>query len=150
MPRFLTLLCLLMLVTAPIAAGAASAKTKPTSREFDRVQAAGRGALYKLGLVDQRNCDKTSLRCIDSATSAEIAAFARAVAVERAVARTLVRGKCKTAMLRRATAYAKHGSDVRKARSAWHARNFQAAARFYYAMFAGGGRYDSAFVDFCG
>jgi hypothetical protein len=146
----LLLFCLVLpLVGTPTAAAASPAKTKPTSREFDRIQAAGRAALNKLGLVDQRGCSRTSLKCLDSATGAEIAAFTRAVAVERAVARTLARGKCKTAMLRRATAYAKHGSDVRKARAAWHTRDFQAAARYYYAQFAGGGRFDGAFVQYC-
>jgi hypothetical protein len=149
MSRFLLLLSLLVLVVTPAATAGPSAKTKPTTREFDRIQAAGRAALNKLGLVDARNCSRTSLRCIDSATDAEITVFVRAVAVERAVARTLVRGNCKTAMLRRATAYEKHASDVRKARAAWHARDFQAGRRYYYADFARGGQFDGAFVRYC-
>ncbi len=93
-------------------------RTKPSARDFDRVQAAGRAALFKLGLVDTRNCDRTDLRCIDRATTAEAAAFDNGVRVERSVARTLERGKCKTAMLGRAAGYAKHSTNVRKARTA--------------------------------
>jgi hypothetical protein len=139
----------MLLATFVASATAATAGAKPSDRDFDRVQAAGRSALFKLGLMDARGCDRTNLRCVDSATNTEAAAFAKAVAVERSVARTLSVGKCKTAMLNRAGAYAKHASDVRKAKAAWHARNFQAAARYYYAEWAHGGRFDGLFVRDC-
>lgn len=103
----------------------------------------------KLGLVDIRGCNRENLRCIDGATTAEATAFQRAVVVERGVARKLASGACKTAMLNRARAHAKHRSDVLKAQAAWHARNFQAAARFYYADWADGGRFDGLFLRYC-
>jgi hypothetical protein len=148
----LVLLCLALLLAATSVAGAASGKEKKgklTAQEFDRVQAAGLAALSKLGLVDERNCSRTDLSCLDAATSAEVAAFRRAVAVEREAARTLVHGRCKSAMRKRAASNAKHVSDVLKARRAWHARDLKRAARYYHADYAHGRKFDVAFVTYC-
>jgi hypothetical protein len=124
-------------------------RVKPTDRDYDRVQLAGRAALGKLGLVIQRGCDYTNLKCLDKATTAEASAYAHAASVEMSVAAKLSTGKCKTTMLARAKANAKHVSDVVKARRAWHARQFAAAQRFYHAPFDPGARLDGLFVRYC-
>jgi hypothetical protein len=102
--------------------------------EFDRVQAANRAALNRLGLVLQRGCDSTDLRCIDRATGTEEAAFLRAAAVERGAAASLRRGTCRTAILNRSAANSKRASLVRRARTAWGRREYQEAGRLYYRV----------------
>ncbi len=119
-----------------VSSASAAGRPKPTARDFERVQDATRAAVGKLGLVDARACDKVDLPCVDKATVAEEAAFARAATVGRAVARGLAAGRCRTAMLNRANAYAKHAQDVHKARLAWHSDGYQVAGRFYYAAFS--------------
>jgi hypothetical protein len=147
MRRTLFVLALLLLGTAGVASG--STRTKPTTHDYDRVQLAGRAAFGKLHLVDQRGCDRADLRCVDAATGAEISAYERAVDVERSVAHLLRLGKCRTAMLNRSGQNAEHVGNVRRARSYWHARNFAAAARSYYARFGEDGRYDAQFERYC-
>lgn len=127
-----------VIASALLLASSASAvgHPKPTARDRERVQDATRAAVSKLGLVDARACDKFDLPCIDKATVAEEAAFARAATVGRAVARGLSAGKCRTAMLNRANAYNKHAQDVHKARVEWHASGYEVAGRYYYATFS--------------
>jgi hypothetical protein len=124
-------------------------RSMPSTRDFNRVQAANRAALAKLGLVDIRDCDRTNLICIDRATTAEAAAFGRAVSVEREIAKGLTAGNCRTAMLNRARANAKHRADVLRAQTAWHASQFVTAARYYYADYAQGGRFNGLFLRYC-
>jgi hypothetical protein len=147
MRRTLVVLALLLLGTAGAAFG--SSRTKPSTHDYDRVQLAGRTAFGKLGLVDQRGCDRADRRCVDAATSMEITAYERAVDVERSVAHLLGLGKCRTAMLARAGQNAKHVGDVRRARNYWQVRNFAAAARSYDARFGEDGRYDAQFKRYC-
>jgi len=138
---------MLLLGTAGVAFG--SSRTKPSNHDYDRVQQAGRAAFGKLELVDQRGCDHMDLRCVDAATSVEISAYDRAVDVEHSVAQTLAFGRCRTAMMDRAGQNAKHAGDVRRARSYWHAHNFAAGSRSYYARFGENGRYDAQFKRYC-
>jgi hypothetical protein len=114
------------------------------------VQAAERAALMTLGLVVSRGCALSDLVCIDAATNLEIAGFADKVHIERLVAANLRAGKCKTAMLNRAAAYKKHAVDVRKAKAAWRARDYELAELRYFADFAQGGSLDAFFLRYCG
>src|SRR4051812_21466977 len=117
MRRTLLVLVLFLFGTAGVALG--SSRTKPTTPDSDRVQFAGRAAVGKVGLVDQRGCDRADLRCVDAAAGVEISAYGRAVDVERSVAHVLGLGNCRTAMLARAGQNAKHVGDVRRAKSYW-------------------------------
>ena len=119
-------LALIIFAATAIAVSSAAAHgvalTKPTARDFDRVQLAGQAAFAKMGLVDHRRCSYSNLRCINAATSTEAAAFGRAVSVEQAVARTLAAGRCKTAMLNRANGHAKKRQNVLTAQMYWNRR----------------------------
>lgn len=127
------LLILTALVAAMGAAAAAAvAATKPTGRDFDRVQLAKRAAFGKLGLVTQRGCDFDDLRCLRAATSSEASAFRRAATIARSVASSLRRGACRQVLAETAVAYTAHASDVTSAMDAWTARRYRDASKFYY------------------
>jgi hypothetical protein len=133
---------------AATSVSAASARSKPTTRDFGSLQAANVKARGTLALADQRGCDRDDLRCLDRAVEAEAAAHTHAAAVERRVARTLTRGKCRAAMLNRAAGNSNHAANLRRAKAAWHARDYRTADRFYYARPAGG-RLDRRFLNSC-
>jgi hypothetical protein len=123
---------------------------KPSSRDFDRMQAANRAALMTLGFVITRGCALSDRVCIDAATKLEILAFSVNASLQRSVAAKLRGGKCKTAMLNRAAAYNKHVVDVRKAKAAWRARHYVLAERRYEADFMRGGSLEQFFLRYCG
>jgi hypothetical protein len=149
--RVLRIVATAALVVAAFVPGTSSAARplKPSSRDFDRVQAAERAASMTLGLVVSRGCAPSDLVCIDAAANLEITAFAGKASLERKVAARLRAGKCKRAMLNRAAAYNKHAVDVRKAKAAWRARDYELAERRYFADFAQGGRFDALFLRYC-
>jgi hypothetical protein len=123
---------------------------KPSSRDFDRMQAANRAALMTLGFVISRGCALSDRVCIDAATNLEILAFSVNASLQRSVAAKVRAGKCKTAMLNRAAAYSKHVVDVRKAKAAWRARHYVLAERRYEADFMHGGSLEQFFLRYCG
>jgi hypothetical protein len=123
---------------------------KPSSRDFERVQAANRAALMTLGFVIIRKCASSNLACVDAAANFEIMAFSVNASLQRSVAAKLRAGKCKTAMLNRAAAYTKHAVDVRKAKAAWRARHYVIAQRRYEADFMQGGSFETFFLRYCG
>ena len=128
----------------------ALAPAKPTPKDFDRVQLAAQAAGAKMGLVDHRRCSYSNLRCINAATNTEASAFGRAVLVQRAVARTLGTGRCKTALLNRANGYAKKRANVLNAQRYWNRRQVGKASSLYYAEWNPGARLDGLFLIHCG
>ena len=118
-----------------VPASAARPQPKLSARDFDRLGSAARTAMLELGNVQAHGCKPDAIKCMNAATSKEIAADVKAASVARSLLPKLLPGKCRRGVAAHVSTWQRRAALVRTARAAWREHRYKDAADAYYSEF---------------